>query len=155
MRLDASTRAARHEACATCSLPCGPKDLRITAAAGWRTSTNCRAGVRPRIEPRLCFVESVADQTPSADACHPVRGDAPADPAVPADAVTASASGLDPHISPAYAALQIPRIARVRGLSEDAVRTLMTRHTDNRTLGFLGEPGVNVLELNLALDARR
>jgi potassium-transporting ATPase KdpC subunit len=85
----------------------------------------------------------------------PIRGDAPAKPVVPPDAVTASGSGLDPDISPAYAALQIPRIARERGLTEGAVRTLVKRYTDDRALGFLGEPGVNVLQLNLALDGHR
>jgi potassium-transporting ATPase KdpC subunit len=84
----------------------------------------------------------------------PLRGTAPAEPVVPADAVTASGSGLDPDISPAYAALQVPRIARERGLSEAAVRTLVTRFTDDRALGFMGEPGVDVLELNLALDGK-
>jgi K+-transporting ATPase ATPase C chain len=82
----------------------------------------------------------------------PVPGDAPADPAVPADAVTASGSGLDPHISPAYADLQAPRVARVRKLPVGQVRQLIRDHTDGRALGFLGEPGVNVLQLNLALD---
>ncbi|MEU8485881.1 potassium-transporting ATPase subunit C [Streptomyces sp. NPDC048641] len=82
----------------------------------------------------------------------PVRGDAPADPRVPADAVTASGSGLDPHISPEYARLQLPRVARERGASQDAVRELVDTYTTGRTLGVLGEPGVNVVELNLALD---
>jgi potassium-transporting ATPase KdpC subunit len=82
----------------------------------------------------------------------PVRGDAPADPAVPGDAVTASASGLDPDISPAYADLQAARVAGVRGLPVDRVRQLVRDHTEERGLGFLGEPGVNVLQLNLELD---
>jgi len=73
--------------------------------------------------------------------------------AVPADAVTASASGLDPDISPAYAELQVPRVARAHDLSEGDVRRLVAEHTDGRSLGFLGEPGVNVLELNIAVRA--
>jgi K+-transporting ATPase ATPase C chain len=82
----------------------------------------------------------------------PVRGSAPAKPVVPSDAVTASASGLDPDISPAYANLQAPRIARERGLTLAQVHTLIRKYTDGRALGFMGEPGVNVLRLNLALD---
>jgi K+-transporting ATPase ATPase C chain len=71
---------------------------------------------------------------------------------VPVDAATASSSGLDPHISVANARLQAPRVAEVRGLDLDQVLELVEAHTDGRGLGFLGEPGVNVLELNLALD---
>lgn len=73
--------------------------------------------------------------------------------AVPADAVSASASGLDPDISPAYAALQVDRVARVTGLPADRVRDLVGQATDGRILGFLGEPTVNVTELNLAVAA--
>lgn len=71
---------------------------------------------------------------------------------IPVDLITTSASGLDPEISPAAAEFQIPRVARERGLQESAVRDLVQRHTTQRDLGIFGEPRVNVLELNLALD---
>ena len=82
----------------------------------------------------------------------PIRGAAPANPAVPADAVTASGSSLDPHISVAYAELQITRVAKARGVSADQMRALVRANQDGRDLGFMGEARVNVLQLNLALD---
>ena len=75
--------------------------------------------------------------------------------AVPPDALTSSGSGLDPQISPAYAAIQVARVARARGVDAEQIRTLVRAHTDGRTLGFLGEPRVNVVELNRALAENR
>lgn len=84
----------------------------------------------------------------------PIRGAASVNPAVPADAVTSSGSGLDPNISPAYAGIQINRVAKTRGTSPDQVRQLVAANTYGRDLGFMGEPRVNVLQLNLALDQK-
>jgi K+-transporting ATPase ATPase C chain len=84
----------------------------------------------------------------------PIRGSAPADPAVPADAVTASGSGLDPHISVAYADLQVNRVAKARGVAPDLIRRAVADNADGRWLGFFGEPTVNALKLNLELDQK-
>jgi K+-transporting ATPase ATPase C chain len=75
--------------------------------------------------------------------------------AIPVDLVTKSGSGLDPHVSVAAAEIQIPRVARARGMREDEVRAVVHAHTEGRTLGFLGDPRVNVLGVNLDLDAKK
>src|SRR5277367_2394029 len=82
----------------------------------------------------------------------PIRGAAPDSPAVPADAVTASASGLDPHISPAYADIQVARVAHARGISAAQVHDVVSHNQHGRLVGFFGEPTVNVLAINLELD---
>ena len=89
--------------------------------------------------------------TANVESAHKENPNAP----VPIDLVMTSASGLDPHMSPAAADFQVPRVARERGMTEDAVRSVVAANTAGRQLGFLGEPRVNVLELNLALDAVR
>ena len=96
--------------------------------------------------------QKLADSIKAAVAAYRTANGLAADAPVPADAVTSSGSGLDPHISIANAGLQAPRVARARGLPLETVRTLIVRHTADRDLGVLGEPGVNVLLLNLALD---
>jgi len=91
------------------------------------------------------LVDRIAADAAAAQLDHPGQS-------VPIDLVTTSGSGLDPHITPAAAEYQVARIAKQRKLSEDTVRTLVAKHTTQRTLGLLGEPTVNVLELNLDLD---
>jgi len=94
------------------------------------------------------FLKDLRERVKIIRAAHPDRSEP-----VPADLVTASASGLDPHISPAAAEYQVTRVARSRGLSDEAVRKLVADHTEARTFGALGEPRVHVLKLNLALEA--
>jgi K+-transporting ATPase ATPase C chain len=95
------------------------------------------------------LLDAVKDRAKALAEKHPDQKEAPL-----ADLVTASASGLDPHISPAAAEYQVTRVAKARGLSADAVRQLVAAHTEGRTFGLLGEPRVNVLKLNLALDGK-
>jgi potassium-transporting ATPase KdpC subunit len=96
--------------------------------------------------------QKLADQIKERVTAYRTTNDLTADQAVPADAVTASGSGLDPHISPANAAFQAARVAKARNMPEEKVRELIRIHTDSPDLGILGDAGVHVLKLNLALD---
>jgi potassium-transporting ATPase KdpC subunit len=118
------------------------------SAAGVGYDATASAGTQLGPTSRKLFETNVK---PMADALKEENPNVP----IPVDLVTASASGLDPHITPAGAEFQLPRVARARGLAADEVRRLVREHTEGRQFGFLGEPRVNVLELNLALDAAR
>lgn len=96
----------------------------------------------------------LADRLATDGATYRANNNLPADSRLPADAITASGSGLDPHISPANARLQATRVATARGIPNNVVLELIEEHTDGPILGILGEPRVNVLKLNLALDER-
>jgi potassium-transporting ATPase KdpC subunit len=119
-----------------------PNDATKTVPAPYNAQNSVGSNLAPTAK---ALVDRVKDDAEKLHAENPAP--------VPVDLVTTSASGLDPDITPAAAAFQIPRVAKARQLAEDKVRELVASNTEGRTLGILGEPRVNVLQLNLALDA--
>ncbi len=120
-----------------------PKDPSKTISVPYAADNSSGSNLGPTAKP---LIDRIKDDAAKLKAENP-------NTPIPVDLVTTSASGLDPDITPAAAAFQVPRVAKARGLSEDRVRALVAAATSGRTLGILGEPRVNVLRLNLSLDA--
>jgi K+-transporting ATPase ATPase C chain len=119
-----------------------PKDATKTVDAPYNAANSMGSNLGPTNKALIERVKGDVDKLKEENASAPV----------PIDLVTTTASGLDPHISPAAALFQVPRVAKARNMPEDRVRQLVNAHIEGRTLGLLGEPLVNVLALNLALD---
>lgn len=121
-----------------------PNDAAKTVPAPYNASASAASNLAPSAK---ALADAVAERAEALRQANPDQGEA-----APADLLTGSASGLDPHISPAAAAWQIKRVANARHVSQDELRKLVERFTEGRDLGVLGEPRVNVLKLNMALD---